>query len=117
VKGCGRLVTSKAQRVRNNIQVGLKSIKNELALKTCLAKFKILFEKFDAQSLITDFFSFTISVPKKLQLPNQQDNFYLVFDAGKLLSLGMKLDFISQPSSKSTLSFAGIQHMQQCYVN
>jgi hypothetical protein len=29
----------------------------------------------------------------------------------------MKLDFISQPSSKSTLPFAGLQHMQQCQVN
>jgi hypothetical protein len=28
----------------------------------------------------------------------------------------MKLDFISQPSSKSTLLFAGLQHMQQCQV-
>ncbi len=28
-------------------------------------------------------------------------------------SLVMKLDFISQPSSKSTLPFAGLQHMQQ----
>ncbi len=26
----------------------------------------------------------------------------------------MKLDFMSQPSSKSTLPFAGLQHMQQC---
>ncbi len=73
VKGCGRLGTSKAQRVRNNIQVGLKSIKNKLALKTCLAKFEVLFEKFDAQSLIADFFSFTISVPKKLQPTHQQE--------------------------------------------
>ena len=32
-------------------------------------------------------------------------------------SLVMKLDFISQPSSKSTLPFAGFQHMQQCQVN
>ena len=32
-------------------------------------------------------------------------------------SLVMKLDFISQPSSKSTLPFAGLQHMQQCQVN
>jgi hypothetical protein len=29
----------------------------------------------------------------------------------------MKLDFISQPSSKSTLPFAGLQHMQQCQVD
>jgi hypothetical protein len=29
----------------------------------------------------------------------------------------MKLDFISQPSSNSTLPFAGLQHMQQCQVN
>jgi hypothetical protein len=29
----------------------------------------------------------------------------------------MKLYFISQPSSKSTLPFAGLQHMQQCHVN
>jgi hypothetical protein len=29
----------------------------------------------------------------------------------------MKLDFISQRSSKSTLPFAGLQHMQQCQVN
>jgi len=29
----------------------------------------------------------------------------------------MKLDFIRQPSSKSTLPFAGLQHMQQCHVN
>ncbi len=28
----------------------------------------------------------------------------------------MKLYFISQPSSKSTLPFAGLQHMQQCQV-
>ncbi len=28
----------------------------------------------------------------------------------------MKLDFISQPSSKSTLPLAGLQHMQQCQV-
>ncbi len=28
----------------------------------------------------------------------------------------MKLDFISQPSSKTTLPFAGLQHMQQCQV-
>ena len=28
-----------------------------------------------------------------------------------------KLDFISQPSSQSTLPFAGLQHMQQCQVN
>ncbi len=28
----------------------------------------------------------------------------------------MKLDFISQPSSKSTLLLAGLQHMQQCQV-
>jgi hypothetical protein len=28
----------------------------------------------------------------------------------------MKLDFISQPSSNSTLPFAGLQHMQQCQV-
>ena len=27
------------------------------------------------------------------------------------------LDFISQPSSKSLLPFAGLQHMQQCQVN
>jgi hypothetical protein len=32
-------------------------------------------------------------------------------------SLVMKLDFISQLSSKSTLPFAGLQHMQQCQVN
>ncbi len=32
-------------------------------------------------------------------------------------SLVLKLDFISQPSSKSTLPFAGLQHMQQCQVN
>ncbi len=31
--------------------------------------------------------------------------------------LVMKLDFISQLSSKSTLPFAGLQHMQQCQVN
>jgi hypothetical protein len=29
----------------------------------------------------------------------------------------MKLDFIIQPSSKSTLPFAALQHMQQCQVN
>jgi hypothetical protein len=29
----------------------------------------------------------------------------------------MKLDFISQPSSKSNLPFAGLQHIQQCQVN
>jgi hypothetical protein len=29
----------------------------------------------------------------------------------------MKLDFISPPSSKSTLPFAGLQQMQQCQVN
>jgi hypothetical protein len=34
-----------------------------------------------------------------------------------ILSLVMKLDFISQPSSKSALLFAGLQHMQQCQVN
>ena len=28
----------------------------------------------------------------------------------------MKLDFISQPSSKSTLPLAGLQHMQQCQL-
>ncbi len=43
------------------------------------------------------------------------------FGPGKLTSfissLAMKLDFISQPSSKSTLPFAGLQHMQQCQVN
>jgi hypothetical protein len=32
-------------------------------------------------------------------------------------SVVMKLDFKSQPSSKSTLPFAGLQHMQQCQVN
>ncbi len=32
-------------------------------------------------------------------------------------SIVMKLDFVSQPSSKSTLPFAGLQHMQQCQVN
>ncbi len=31
-------------------------------------------------------------------------------------SLGMKLVFISQPSSKSTLPLARLQHMQQCQV-
>ena len=31
-------------------------------------------------------------------------------------SLVMKLDFMSQPSSNSTLPFAGLQHMQQCQV-
>ncbi len=31
-------------------------------------------------------------------------------------SLFMKLDFISQPSTNSTLPFAGLQHMQQCQV-
>jgi hypothetical protein len=29
----------------------------------------------------------------------------------------MKLDFTIQPSSKSTLPFAGLQHIQQCQVN
>jgi hypothetical protein len=28
----------------------------------------------------------------------------------------MKMDFISQPSSKPTLPLAGLQHMQQCQV-
>ncbi len=32
-------------------------------------------------------------------------------------SLVMKLDFISQPSSNSTLSFEVLQHMEQCQVN
>ncbi len=32
-------------------------------------------------------------------------------------SLVMKLDFISQPASKSTLPLAGLQHMQQCQVD
>ncbi len=31
-------------------------------------------------------------------------------------SLVLKLDFRSQPSSKSTLLLAGLQHMQQCQV-
>ena len=32
------------------------------------------------------------------------------------LHLVMKQNFLSQPSSKSTLPFAGLQHMQQCQV-
>jgi hypothetical protein len=32
-------------------------------------------------------------------------------------SLFMKLDFISQPSSNSTLPFRGLQNTQQCQVN
>ena len=39
------------------------------------------------------------------------------FGPGQLTSFHfilMKLDFISLPSSKSTLPFAGLQHMQQC---
>ena len=32
-------------------------------------------------------------------------------------SLVMKLDFISLPSPKSIVPFAGLQHMQQCQVN
>ena len=31
-------------------------------------------------------------------------------------SIVMKLGFITQPSSNSTLPFAGLQHMQQCQV-
>jgi len=41
--------------------------------------------------------------------PGQMKNF--------ISSKVMKLDFISQQSSKSTLPFAGLQHMQQCQVN
>jgi len=36
---------------------------------------------------------------------------------GFISSLVMKMDFIRQPSSKSTLPFAGLQHMKQCQVN
>ena len=47
--------------------------------------------------------------------------FLLEFGPDKLTSfissLVYKLDFISQPSSKSTLPLAGLQHMQQCKVN
>jgi hypothetical protein len=42
------------------------------------------------------------------------------FDPGQLRSFHfilMKLDFISQPSTKSILPFAGLKHMQQCQVN
>ncbi len=46
--------------------------------------------------------------------------FILEFGPGQLTSfissLVMKLDFISQPSSKSTLLFVVLQHMQQCQV-
>jgi hypothetical protein len=41
------------------------------------------------------------------------------FGPGQLTSFHfilMKLDFISNPSSKSTLPFAGLQHMQQCQL-
>ncbi len=34
-----------------------------------------------------------------------------------ILSLVIKLHFISQPPSKSTLPFAGLQHMQKCQAN
>jgi hypothetical protein len=41
-------------------------------------------------------------------------NFVMVCWQAFISSLVMKLDFISQLSSKSTLPFAGLQHMQQC---
>ena len=40
--------------------------------------------------------------------PGQLKIFYFIL---------MKLEFISQPSSDSTLPFAGLQHMQQCHFN
>jgi hypothetical protein len=46
--------------------------------------------------------------------------FFVGFGRGQLTSFHfilMKLDIISQPSSKATLPFAGLQHMQQCQVN
>jgi hypothetical protein len=50
-----------------------------------------------------------------------KSGFLWEFGPGQLTSffssLVMKLGFISQPSSKSTLPFAGLQHMQQCQVN
>ncbi len=44
-------------------------------------------------------------------------NLVLVSWQAFISSLVMKLDFISQPSSKSTLPFAGLKHMQQYHVN
>jgi len=41
-------------------------------------------------------------------------NLVLVSWQAFISSLCMKLDFISLPSSKSTLPFAWLQHMQQC---
>ncbi len=40
--------------------------------------------------------------------PGQLTSFYFIL---------MNMDFISQPPSKSTLPYAGLQHMQQCLVN
>jgi hypothetical protein len=43
-------------------------------------------------------------------------NLVLVSWQAFISSIVMKLDFISQPSTNSTLPFAGLQHMQQCQV-